>query len=247
MKKTTDSLNDDSSIILIVEDNPSLRDGLALNLRLHGYQVLTAADGDRGLQLAFEKRPHLIVLDIMLPDMSGLDVLRQLRRHGEQTPVLILSARGSTPDKVEGLKLGADDYLAKPFDLPELLARVDAMLRRRRIQTKQPDIKLGAIEIAACSRRVRIEGQPVAMTAREFDLLYLLASAPGTVFTRDTILERIWGWDYEGTARTVDNFVANLRKKIEPDPGNPIYLHTVPRMGYRMEFRNDTGQTSQPL
>ncbi len=231
----------EKSVILIVEDNLSLRDGLAMNLRLHGYQALVAADGESGLQLAFEKRPHLIVLDIMLPDMSGLEILQQLRRHGEQTPVLILSARDSTPDKVEGLNLGADDYMGKPFDLPELLARIDAMLRRHRIQEKQPEINAGRIAIDPSTRRVRIRGKTIDMSAREFDLLYLLASAQGKAFTRDAILERVWGWEYEGTARTVDNFVANLRKKIEPDSGKPTYIHTVPRIGYRLEIGNDSG------
>ncbi len=225
-------------VILIVEDNRSLRDGLALNLRLHGYRALTAADTASGLRLALEQRTDLIVLDIMLPDGSGLEILQQLREHGEHVPVLILSARGNTPDKVLGLEQGADDYMTKPFDLPELIARIGAMLRRQRTeQETQPVLEVGRLVIDPSARRVRAGGRAVDLSAKEFDLLHLLAAAPGKVFTRDKILQQVWGWDYEGTTRTVDNFVASLRKKIEPLTGRSQYIQTVPRIGYRLDAR----------
>ncbi len=239
MKESAPKDASEKELILLVEDNRTLRDGLALNLRLHNYRVLTALDGETGLQLALDKRPDLIVLDIMLPKISGLEVLRTLRKNGEKIPVLILSARGTTSDKVAGLNLGADDYLNKPFDLPELLARIGAMLRRQRNEEQQPALKLGDMVIVPSEQRVRVRGRVVEMSAREFALLHLLASAPGKVFTRETILQRVWGWEYEGTARTVDNFVASLRKKIEPDPASPVYLRTVPRLGYRIEIREN--------
>ncbi len=228
---------DRKSRILIVEDNRSLREGVALNLRLRGYHPLTATDGESGLRMAFDERPDAIILDVMLPAVNGLEILRTLRQHGERVPVLILSARDTTPDKVTGLELGADDYLTKPFDVAELLARVDAMLRRKRSEADERSSPLiaGDLEIDPQERRVCVRGRPVALSARMFDLLFLLASSPGKVFPRETILERVWGWDYEGTERTVDNFVANLRKKIEPADGPPRYLHAVPRVGYRFE------------
>lgn len=232
---------DSRARVLILEDNQSLRDGLALNLRLRGYRAMTAADGDTGLQRAFEERPDLIVLDLMLPKVNGLEVLRELRRRGERVPILILSARDATRDKVSGLELGADDYMTKPFDITELVARVGAMLRRRHTETldKQIPINCGDLEIDPVSRRVLVQGREIALSARAFDLLFLLASSPGKVFPRAMILERIWGWDYEGTSRTVDNFVANLRKKIEPPSKTPVYIHCITGIGYRFEYRGE--------
>ncbi len=223
-------------LILVIEDDRSLRDGLAMNLKLNGYRVETAADGEAGMQMAFDRSPDLIVLDIMMPCWSGLDILEALREHGEDVPVLILSARDTTPDKVKGLKLGADDYMTKPFDLPELIARIEVMLRRRHAEAESlPPLTFGNVAIDRVSRTVRVGDKPVKLSAREFDLLCLLAESPGKVFTRETILERIWGWDYEGTARTVDNFVANLRKKLQSGRNAPQYIHTVPRVGYRLD------------
>ncbi len=219
--------------ILLVEDDRALREGVAMNLRAQGYDMVTAPDGDAGMELAFSSRPDLIILDIMLPGWSGLDILAELRKRGSAIPVLILSARGKTPDKVAGLKLGADDYLAKPFDLPELLARVEAMLRRRHTEeARLPSLTIGGVTIDRAARSVRIGSRAVQLSAREFDLLCLLAASPGQVFTRETILERVWGWDYEGTARTVDNFVAHLRKKLGARHRPWPHLETVPRIGY---------------
>lgn len=218
--------------ILIVEDDRALRDGLDLNLRLEGYQTLTASDGNEGVRMAFENRPDLIVLDIMMPGLTGLDILEELREQGEQVPVLILSARDSTLDKVQGLKLGADDYLTKPFDLPELLARIEVMLRRqRKDQTALPDLQCGDLVINRVTRQVSVANAIVDLTAKEFDILCLLASSPGQVFSRGTILQRVWGWNYEGTERTVDNFVASLRKKL----GTNQRIKTVPQLGYKFD------------
>ena len=221
-----------SETILVVEDDQALRDGLVLNLRLEGYQVLSAADGNEGVRMAFEERPDLIVLDIMMPGLTGLDILEELRAQGERVPVLILSARDTTLDKVEGLKLGADDYLSKPFDLSELLARIEVMLRRKReAQASLPDLEFGEVVIHQSTRRVSIASETIDLSAKEFEILCLLASSPGQVFSRGTILQRVWGWGYEGTERTVDNFVANLRKKLS---GRDL-IKTVPREGYRFE------------
>lgn len=230
MNDSTD--NAKTETILIVEDDRSLREGLALNLRLEGYDILTASDGEEGMRLAFESRPDLIVLDIMMPGLTGLDILEELREQGERVPVLILSARNTSPNKVEGLKLGADDYMTKPFDLPELIARIEVMLRRQRIeQAALPDLRFDDIVIQQSTRQVTIAGEAVDLSAKEYDILCLLAGSPGKVFTRGTILQRVWGWGYEGTERTIDNFVANLRKKF----GDRQVIKTVPRLGYKFD------------
>ena len=229
--------NHSDEIILVIEDDRSLREGLALNFKLKGYHVLTAADGEEGMQKAFDVRPDLIVLDIMLPGYSGLEILQELREKHQDVPVLILSARDTLDNKVEGLGLGADDYLTKPFELEELLARTEAMLRRRRMdQAAEPKITFGAVVIDPGGRSVRVDGEEVALSAREFDLLCLLARSPGRAFSRAEILERVWGWGFEGTARTVDNFILVLRQKLEADPANPRHIKTVRQVGYRLDF-----------
>jgi two-component system alkaline phosphatase synthesis response regulator PhoP len=230
------SSNKPKDVILVIEDDRALREGLALNLRLHGYAPCVAEDGEVGMRMAFDSKPDLIVLDIMMPCWTGLDILEELRKRGESVPVLILSARSTTPDKVEGLTMGADDYMTKPFDLPELIARIEVMLRRRRSEKDSlPPLTFGNVTIDRIGRVVKVNNEPIQLSAREFDLLCLLAATPGTVYSRDTILERVWGWDYEGTARTVDNFIANLRKKLQPNPKDPQYIQTIPRIGYRLE------------
>ena len=221
--------------ILVVEDDRSLREGLAMNFRLRGYRVLTAADGDEGLRAAFNDRPDLIVLDLMLPGADGLEILSALRGRGVGVPVLILSARDRLQDKVRGLEIGADDYLTKPFQLPELVARVEVMLRRRRAERRAANVlEFGEVRLDQEGRRVTVRGAEVALSAREFDLLSLLALSPGRAFTREVILERVWGWGFEGTARTVDNFIRSLRQKIEDDPARPRHILTVRNVGYRL-------------
>ena len=222
--------------ILVIEDDRALREGLVLNFELHGYQVDAAADGEEGMQKAFDIRPDLIVLDIMLPGWSGLDILTELRDRQENVPVLILSARGTTDNKVEGLTIGADDYLAKPFELPELLARVEAILRRRSVdQPTEPPLTFGHVVLDRDNRRVTVRGDEVTMSAREFDLLCFLALVPGRPRTREEILNNLWGWDFEGSPRTVDNFIRSLRRKLEPVPSNPRYILTAHGVGYKLQ------------
>jgi len=222
--------------ILVIEDDRALREGLVLNFELHGYQVDAAADGEEGMQKAFDIRPDLIVLDIMLPGWSGLDILTELRDRQENVPVLILSARGTTDNKVEGLTIGADDYLAKPFELPELLARVEAMLRRRSVdQPTEPPLTFGHVVLDRDNRRVTVRGDEVTMSARAFDLLCFLALIPGRPRTREEILNNVWGWDFEGSPRTVDNFIRSLRRKLEPVPSEPRYILTAHGVGYKLQ------------
>ena len=222
--------------ILIVEDDRSLREGLVMNLELRGYKVIEAEDGDAGMTLCFDAKPDLVILDIKLPGYSGLEILAELRAREEDVLVLILSARDSSGDKIEGLHIGADDYVTKPFDLNELLARVEAMLRRQRVrQNKQPKLSFGQLEIDPVTRTVTVGGKPAALSAKEFDLLLLLAQAPGTPFTRQQILDQVWGWGFDGTARTVNNFVLALRQKLERDPAKPDHIKTVRQVGYRFD------------
>jgi DNA-binding response OmpR family regulator len=222
--------------ILIVEDDRSLREGLAMNFQLRGYRVLIAADGEEGMRAVFDERPDLIILDIMLPGPSGLEILSELRARAERVPVLILSARDTTDNKIEGLETGADDYLSKPFELPELLARAEVMLRRQRALVQaQPRLVVGDIEIDQATRQVTRAGKPVVLSAKEFDLLRLLARSPGKPHTRESILDQVWGWDFSGTARTVNNFILSLRQKLETDPTNPRHILTVRQVGYKLE------------
>jgi DNA-binding response OmpR family regulator len=171
----------------------------------------------------------------MLPGWSGLDILTELRRRNETVPVLILSARGSTDHKVEGLTIGADDYLAKPFELPELLARVEAMLRRRRTDREsEPPITFGQVALDRPNRRVTARGEEVELSPKEFDLLCLLATNLGRPRTREEILDRVWGWGFEGSPRTVDNFIVSLRQKLESEPKKPMHILTVRGVGYKL-------------
>ncbi len=230
------SAEDRNATILIVEDDKALRDGLAMNFKRFGYTVLLAKDGEEGMAKAFDANPDLIVLDIMLPDWSGLDILTELRKRESSVPIMILSARDTISNKIEGLELGADDYMTKPFELKELIARIEAMLRRRKMESNgQKNLSFGDMCIQLQERVVTIDGSLVDLSTKEFDLLSLFAMAPGRPFTRDYILDRIWGWGFEGTARTVDNFIMSLRKKIEKDPTSPKYIKTVRQIGYKFE------------
>ncbi len=224
-----------ADLILVVEDNRALREGLSMNLTLNGYRVITAKDGEEGMQKSFDARPDLIILDISLPVWSGLEILQELRTRNENMPVLILSAHNMTPDKVTGLNLGADDYMTKPFNLHELLARIASILRRQHFEKQhQPLINIGEITIAPASRQVTLGKKKIELSTKEFDILLLFAKSPGQVFTRDIIIEKIWGWDYEGTARTVDNFISSIRKKLNMGRDQPVSLITIPKMGYKL-------------
>ena len=218
--------------ILLIEDDPNILKGLELNLSLDGYQVRAAMDGTTGLSIAGEWKPDLIVLDIMLPGLSGYEVCRELRRRGSNVPVLILSAKGTEMDRVHGLDLGADDYMTKPFGLHELLARVKALLRRSRPPDADKVRTFGDVEADFGAGEVRRRGAPVEMTARELQLLQYLISREGRVVTRQMILDAVWGEGYFGTERTVDNFITRLRQKLD-DPDEPVHFLTVRGMGYR--------------
>ncbi len=221
--------------ILVVEDDVSIRTGLELNLRAEGYKVYSASDVASGRKLALRWTPDLIVLDLMLPDGSGLEVLRELRRQDLEMQVLILSAMGQEADKVRGLQLGADDYMTKPFGLSELLARIDAALRRTRQQKAGAALGFGDVEIHRATREVCREESQIKLTSKEYDLLVYMAERPDRVFSRQHLLQLFWGQSYRGTTRTVDNFICNLRGKLEPDPSSPRHLLTVHGVGYRLK------------
>jgi two-component system alkaline phosphatase synthesis response regulator PhoP len=227
-------VSDERQRILVVEDDLSILTGVSMNLRYEGYEVLQAQDGERGLEIAVAESPDLIVLDIMMPRINGYEVLRELRSRGVRTPVLVLSAKGLERDKVLGLDLGADDYVVKPFGVAELLARVKAVLRRRYGEDGEV-LRFGDVAVDLRSRVVTRGGAPVELTAQEFRLLAHLVSNPGRTFSRDELLRGAWGVDYEGTARTVDTFVRQLRQKVEPDPEAPRYIVTARGLGYRFE------------
>jgi DNA-binding response OmpR family regulator len=224
--------------VLIIEDDPSILKGLELNLRLEGYRVLAARDGEEGLRELRAATPDIVVLDIMLPKKDGLEVLRELRVRDAGLPVLVLSAKGQEADKVLGLSLGADDYMTKPFGLAELLARIRALARRGRRAEDAPSVAFGNVTVDLRARRVAVAGREVEMTAREFDLLRHFVLRPRAVMTREQLMNAVWGVDHHGTPRTVDNFVAQLRAKIERDPENPRFLLTVRGVGYRFDPRS---------
>ena len=219
--------------VLVVEDDLSILTGVSMNLRYEGYEVLQAQDGERGLELAVAESPDLIVLDIMMPRINGYEFLRELRSRGVRTPVLVLSAKGMERDKVLGLDLGADDYVVKPFGVAELIARVKAVLRRRYGEDGEV-LRFGDVAVDLRSRGVTRDGAPVELTAQEFRLLAHLLGSPGKIFSRDELLRGAWGLDYEGTARTVDTFVRQLRQKLELDPQRPQHILTETGVGYRL-------------
>ncbi|WP_164007586.1 response regulator transcription factor [Pyxidicoccus trucidator] len=223
--------------ILVVEDDLSILAGLSMNLRFEGYEVLQAQDGRTGLARALDEAPDLVVLDLMLPELNGFEVLKELRQRGRDTPVVVLSAKGMETDKILGLNLGADDYVVKPFGLQELLARIKAVLRRRypTVGAAPPPVTFGDVSVDMTARTVARNGTQVELTAQEFKLLAHFLGHPGRTFTREELLSGAWGYHYEGSARTVDNFMRQLRLKFEPDPEAPRHFLTVRGLGYRFE------------
>lgn len=223
--------------ILIVDDEEPIQELLRFNLENEGYSVLTAFDGPVALKMIEEKRPDLVVLDVMLPGMDGLEVCSQLRQNPKfrDLPVIMLTAKGEEIDKVLGLELGADDYLTKPFSPRELLARIRARLRRIKPQTVENEIIRGDLRIDLNRFQVSVRGEEVELTPKEFELLRVLAAHPGKVYSRDELLERIWGYEYAGDTRTVDVHVRHLRQKVERDPSNPEYIETLRGIGYRLK------------
>jgi DNA-binding response OmpR family regulator len=221
--------------ILIVEDNADLAYGLRNNLEIEGYIVDVAGDGAQGLSLALEVPPELIVLDLMLPELDGFRVLRELRARGLEVPVLILTARGEESDKVRGLKLGADDYVTKPFGLLELLARIEALLRRNTNRGKtRPLVRFGEVEIDPGARTVSCNGVGVELAPKEYELLIALLDRDGAAVSRLDLMRQVWGYSDAVISRTIDTHIAELRRKLEPDPSAPRHILTVRKVGYRL-------------
>jgi two-component system alkaline phosphatase synthesis response regulator PhoP len=221
--------------ILLVEDEPGLVMTLTDRLEAEGYAVASASDGDAGLARASSEDFDLLILDVMLPRKSGLDVCRKLRQNGNNVPVLMLTARGQVVDKVVGLQLGADDYLTKPFDMMELLARIEALLRRTRVEPVAAGTAYQFGDIRVDFRRAEVtrEGKPVSLTAREFQLLNYLIEHRGATLSRDELLIEVWGYDAVPSTRTVDVHMAWLRQKIEENPAHPQFIQTVRGLGYK--------------
>ena len=221
--------------VLIVEDEQAIVEILKYNLQKEGYETLEALDGETGLQLAREQDPDLMLLDLMLPKMSGFDVCSTLRSEGSAIPILMLTAREEETDKVMGLELGADDYITKPFSMRELMARVKANMRRTyagedREKAEAPSG--GGLRVSKDNGMVYKNGHPLELSAREFDILCFLSAAPGRVFSREELMEQVWGYDYYGDLRAVDVAIRRLREKIEDEPASPRYIITKRGMGY---------------
>ena len=220
--------------LLVIEDEPAILRGLADSLRFESYEVLTASDGEEGYRAAREQHPDLIVLDLMLPKLSGYEVCQRLRKQGIETPILMLTARSEEADRVLGLDLGADDYVTKPFAVRELLARVRALLRRSKPSTAVIDrLEFDDVVIDFRTYQAARGGRPVEMARKEFQILRVLASRAGEVVTREELLNQVWGYEVYPTTRTVDTHVGQLRAKLESAPAEPRHLLTVHGVGYR--------------
>jgi two-component system alkaline phosphatase synthesis response regulator PhoP len=219
--------------ILVVEDNADLANGLEINLKKEGYKVLKAANGEDALRTALHDSPDLMILDIMLPGISGLDVCRELRNKSISMPIIMLTAKSDELDRVVGLELGADDYITKPFSLRELLARVRVCLRRQPAQAELPRYRFGRVDIDFEKYRATVRNKPVEMTQKEFELIRCLIRNRDTVLSRDRLLDEVWGYDSYPTTRTVDTHILKLRKKLEDDPANPVYILSVYGGGYK--------------
>ena len=219
--------------ILIVDDEPAMVRGLEDNLRFEGYQVLSATSGREGLDLAVREGPDLILLDVMMPALSGWEVLRALVKQGRDIPVIMLTARGEEVDRVLGLELGADDYITKPFALGELLARVRAVLRRPGPRRRFDGFRFGDTRLHLRARRAFRAGQEVRLTRKEFDLLRYFVEHRDEILTRERLLDEVWGYERFPTTRTVDTHVLRLRQKFERDPERPAFIVTVHGQGYR--------------
>lgn len=224
----------DKKKILVVEDEKAISDILVFNLQREGYDTLAAYDGAEGLRCALEEAPDLILLDVMLPEMDGFEVCRRVRAE-KDTPIIMLTAREEETDKVMGLELGADDYITKPFSMRELMARVKANMRRTyagedRGKAEAPSG--GGLRVSKDNGMVYKNGHPLELSAREFDILCFLSAAPGRVFSREELMEQVWGYDYYGDLRAVDVAIRRLREKIEDEPASPRYIITKRGMGY---------------
>ena len=224
--------------ILLIEDEEGVREGLVENLRCEGYDVVTRDNGLAGLEAFEQESPDLVILDVMMPGVDGLEVCRQIRALGKQTPIIMLTAKCAEVDKVVGLEIGADDYLTKPFGMRELFARVKALLRRSQIGPEQASELIGTLQVGRVvidfrAYRAQKDGEDLVLSAKEFELLKFLASHPDIPVTRDQLLDNVWGYNNYPTTRTVDNFIARLRHKIEEIPERPQYILTVHGVGYK--------------
>jgi len=221
--------------VLIIEDDATLLRGLKDNFEYEGYGVVTAEDGEKGLEAALGSGAALIVLDIMLPEVNGYEICRLVRAEGLETPIIMLTAKGQESDVVLGLNLGADDYVTKPFSIKELLARANALLRRQR-RGRVRRHRFGDCELDCAARKLLRGGKEVELTPKEYGLLELFARRAGRALTRDEVLRNVWGYDVFVTSRSVDRCVTALRKKVEPDPAHPTFIRTVRQIGYRFEM-----------
>lgn len=221
--------------ILIVEDDADLALGLRNNLEIEGYSVDVAVDGPAALELLNQRKYEVVTLDLMLPGMDGLSVLRVMRERGDRTPVLILTARGREEDKVRGLRMGADDYMTKPFGVLEYLARIEALLRRTKPQRTELQVAgFGSIVVDPVKRQVTRAGAAVLLTPKEYELLWALIEANGAIRSRAALMQQVWGYETDVLSRTVDTHIAELRRKLESDPSLPFYLLTIRKAGYRL-------------
>jgi len=223
--------------VLVVDDEPTISEVVSRYLERAGYETRVAADGQAAVALADEERPDLVVLDLMLPGMDGLEVMRRLReRDRDGSRIILLTAKGDTTDRITGLRLGADDYVSKPFSPAELVARVDAVLRRAQPATgPEEPIRFDGLELDPAARRVTVRGEEVQLTVREYDLLLHLIRHPGQVFSRDQLMDLVWRYSFYTDTSTVTVHIRRLRSKIEPDPSNPRWLQTVWGVGYRFQ------------
>lgn len=229
-------------LILVVDDEANIVSLLRYNLEQQGFEVICASDGNEAIALARREHPDLILLDVMLPDRSGIDVTRTIRKESK-TPIIMVTAKVEEIDKVLGLEMGADDYVPKPFSPRELIARIKAVLRRTSDHSEEKDeITFDKLSINLVKHEVRKNGQIVELKPKEFDLLRLMATNPGKVYTRDFLLEQLWGYDYLGDTRTVDVHMRRLRQKIEDDPSNPKQLKTVHGIGYKFQHDDNEEQ-----
>ncbi|MHC4518855.1 MAG: response regulator transcription factor [Planctomycetota bacterium] len=220
--------------VVIVEDDPTMLRGLKDNFEFQGYHVLTAEDGEEGLNAVLNARPDLVILDLMLPKINGYEVCRLVRKEKLDTPIIMLTAKGEESDIVLGLNLGADDYVTKPFSIKELLARAEALLRRTR-QAEEDTYRFGDYTLDLPARKLTRNDEEIKLSPKEFGLLEMFVKKSGRALPRDEILNLVWGYDaYVGT-RSIDRFVTTLRNKIEPDPHHPIYIHTIREIGYKFE------------
>lgn len=227
--------------ILIVEDDPAVRLSLRITCQREGFAIVEAGSGQDALRLVTQEKPDLVLLDLLLPDMNGLDVCRALRQQSSALPIIMLTAKNEEIDKVVGLELGADDYVTKPFSPRELVARIRAVLRRAQLRAdaasqarQEGALRFGKLTIRMAEREVTVNDRPVQLTATEFDLLAYLATNPGIALTRDQLASHVWGYDSEGDTRLLDTHIAHLRAKLEPNPSRPNYILTVRNVGYKL-------------